>query len=206
MKRLACITCGPAFEPIDSVRRITNFATGEIGTILSKTLQAGGWDVICFRGVGSTAKPPNGMDVRSFSTNESLAEALKKLPREPDVIFHAAALCDYVVSKVDGVSHQKKLSSRSGEITLHLKPAIKVLPQLRDWFPAAKIVGWKYELDGSRADALNRATLQIQESRTDACVINGQAYGTGFGILRSGFDLLECPDKSSLAKSLAELF
>jgi len=206
MKRLACITCGPAFEPIDSVRRITNFATGEIGTILSKTLQAGGWDVICFRGEGSTALPPDGLDVHSFSTNESLAEALKNLPLEPDVIFHTAALCDYVVSKVEGVSLQKKLSSRSGEITLHLKPAIKVLPQLRDWFPSAKIVGWKYELDGTRTDALDRATSQIQESRTDSCVINGQAYGTGFGILRPGLDLLECPDKFSLAETLAELF
>lgn len=206
MKRLACITCGPAFEPIDLVRRITNFATGEIGTILSQTLQAGGWEVICFRGEGSTALPPEGIQVRSFSTNESLAEALKNLPREPEVIYHAAALCDYVVSKVDGVSLQKKLSSRSGEITLHLKPAIKVLPQLRDWFPSAKIIGWKYELDGTRADALDRATLQIQESRTDACVINGQAFGAGFGVIRSGCDLLECPDKSSLAKSLAGLF
>jgi deoxyribose-phosphate aldolase len=29
------VTCGPSYEPIDEVRRLTNFSTGELGTLLN---------------------------------------------------------------------------------------------------------------------------------------------------------------------------
>jgi phosphopantothenoylcysteine synthetase/decarboxylase len=206
MSRLAVITCGPAYAPIDSVRRISNFATGEIGTILSQALKVCGLEVICFRGEGSIASHPDGVDVRTFTTNESLAAALQQLGKMPSIIFHAAALCDYQVAGVEGVIAQKKLSSRSGGITLHLQPAPKILPRLREWFSEAQIVGWKYELDGVRSDAIARAQIQIQESRTDACVVNGAAYGEGFGILMPDGVLTVCDNKTALAAALVERF
>ena len=59
------------------------------------------------------------------------------------------------------------------------------------------IVGWKYELDGSRADAIARARKQIQFPSTDACVVNGSAYGEGFGFLtRESEDLPPSPRQS----------
>ena len=206
-KPLAYITCGPAYEPIDSVRRITNFATGEIGSVLSKVLIQNGFDIVCFRGEGSTVAPPADVDVRPFSTNDSLASALKSMPAtSPDVIFNAAALCDYVVDRVDGVAMQKKISSRGGDISIHLKPAAKILPCFRDWFPRAWIVGWKYELDGNRSDALARAAAQIRETRSDACVVNGQAFGSGFGILLPDGTLAPAESKKELAEALVALF
>ena len=50
---------------------------------------------------------------------------------------------------------------------------------LRDLFPMSRIVGWKYELVGSRADVLAAAIRQLSDSRSDACVMNGAAYGGG---------------------------
>jgi len=205
-KPLAYITCGPAYEPIDSVRRITNFATGEIGAVLSKALLQSGFNVVCFRGEGSTASPPVGVDVRPFFTNASLSTALKSMPTSPDVIFHAAALCDYVVERVDGVAMQKKISSRGGDVSIHLKPAAKILPYFRDWFPGAWIVGWKYELDGNRNDALARAATQIRETCSDACVVNGQAFGSGFGILLPDDTLIPAESKKELTEALVALF
>lgn len=204
-KPLAYITCGPAFEPIDSVRRITNFATGEIGAVISKVLLQSGFNVVCFRGEGSSAAPPDDVEVRPFSTNESLAAALKTMP-PPDTIFHAAALCDYVIDSVEGVSLQKKISSRGGEITLHLKPAAKILPCFRDWFPRSWIVGWKYELDGNREDAIARAAAQIRETRSDACVVNGEAFGSGFGILLPDGTIIPAESKKELAEALVAFF
>jgi len=32
------ITCGPSYEPIDEVRRLTNFSTGELGVQLSDSV------------------------------------------------------------------------------------------------------------------------------------------------------------------------
>ena len=205
MGRLAVITCGPAIAPIDSVRRITNFATGEIGTLLARELSARGFEVICYRGEGSTAPAPDGVEVRNFTTNESLALALRELPRQPDAIFHAAAMCDFEVEKIEGAEVQKKLTSHCDSLMLTLRPAPKILPTLRELFPSAKIVGWKYELDGDRAQALVRAREQIAQCRSDLCVLNGTAYGAGFGIVSSPeSEALHSPDKSSLARSLAD--
>ena len=203
---LACITCGPSYEPIDQARRITNFATGEIGSHLSLALKANGFDVVCFRGEGSTFPAPAGTDVRPFSTNDSLADSLQDLvlpENHPVVIFHAAALCDFVVAGIEGADAALKLTSRGGDVHLILRPAKKILPHLREWFPDAYIVGWKYELDGSRDEAIARASKQIRDAQTDACVVNGSAFGEGFGLLLSDDSLLTAPDKPALAQLLA---
>lgn len=203
MPRLACITCGPAYEPLDRVRRITNFSTGEIGTVLSETFQQAGFDVVCFRSEAATFPAASGVDVRPFSTNESLSGGLRSLDRAPAIILHAAALCDFVLENIEGAEGAAKLSSRDGSIRLTLKPATKILPALRGWFPAARIIGWKYELDGTREQALSRAEAQIREARTNACVLNGDAYGPGFGLLVPGGEIRHFPDKRSLAAHLA---
>ena len=204
MHPLACITCGPAYEPIDQVRRITNFSTGEIGAVFADAFLRVGFEVVCFRGEASTFPPLAGADVRPFSTNASLAVALRSLERPPTIILHAAALCDFVLESVEGADGGKKLSSRAGSIRLTLKPAEKVLPKIREWFPDARIIGWKYELDGSREQAVARAAAQIREARTDACVVNGSAYGPGFGLLTPDNPIQHFPDKSELAAHLAQ--
>ena len=203
-KPLAVVTCGPASAPIDSVRRITNFATGEIGSILSQALQEAGWEVVCLRGEGSTFPAPAGINVRVFSTNDSLAALFQSLPAAPNAIFHAAALCDFLVASIEGAEGMKKIPTRDGALTLHLEPAPKILPRLREWFPQAFIVGWKYELDGDRSAALAKGAAQIRECRTDACVVNGAAYGEGFGILLPNDTLTEVADKRGLATALLD--
>jgi phosphopantothenoylcysteine decarboxylase/phosphopantothenate--cysteine ligase len=205
MPPLACITCGPAYEPLDRVRRITNFSTGEIGAVLSEAFLGHGFEVICFRSETSTAPAPTGCEVRSFSTNQSLVDGLHALPREPHVILHAAALCDFVIAGIEGGSGSAKLSSRSGEIRLTLRPAVKVLPELRGWFPAARIIGWKYEMEGTRVQAIERAAAQIRESGTDGCVFNGAAYGPGFGLVSPEGSVEHFADKSALARHLARI-
>jgi phosphopantothenoylcysteine synthetase/decarboxylase len=203
-KLLAVVTCGPASAPIDSVRRITNFATGEIGSILCQALLKAGWDVICLRGEGSTFPAPEGVDVRVFSTNDSLAALFQRLPAAPNAIFHAAALCDFQVASIEGGSGMRKIPTRDGALTLHLEPAPKILPHLREWFPRAFIVGWKYELDGDRSAVLAKGVTQIRECHTNACVVNGAAYGEGFGVLFPDGTLTEVADKRGLAAALVD--
>lgn len=99
----------------------------------------------------------------------------------------------------------KKIPTRDGAFTLHLEPAPKILPRLRDWFPDTWIVGWKHELDGDRSAALAKGAAQTRECRTDACVVNGEAYGTGFGILLPDQRLIEVADKAALGSALVEL-
>jgi len=200
---LALITCGPASAPIDRVRRITNFSTGEIGAALAGAFRREGFDVVCFRGEGASFPMPAECEVRPFATNESLAAGLQGLAAAPDVVLHAAALSDFEVEGIEGADGTHKLSSRSGTIRLTLRPARKLLPELRGWFPNARIIGWKYELDGTGDQAIGRAAAQIAAARTDACVVNGAAYGAGFGLLAAAGQLEHFPDKAALAAALA---
>lgn len=204
MPPLAIVTCGPAYEPIDAVRRITNHSTGELGTVLAETLAASGFEVLCLRGEMASFPAPRGVHVTAFSTNDSLRAELEKINESPAAIFHAAALGDFVIARVEGAEITGKITSATPELRLTLHPASKLLPDLRDLFPESLIIGWKYELDGTRADVLARGHKQIATARTDACVVNGAAYGPGCGFLLAGTEQ-EQPftDKKTLSAFLS---
>jgi hypothetical protein len=57
-------------------------------------------------------------------------------------------------------------------------------------------------LDGDKSAALAKGAAQIYECRTDACVVNGAAYGRGFGLLLADKTLTEVADKRGLASLL----
>ncbi len=86
-----------------------------------------------------------------------------------------------------------------------LEPTPKLIGELRGWFPEAVLVGWKYEVEGDRAGVVSLAARQVAECRTNACVANGPAYGTGFGVVRSDGSCMHQPDGSALFKALEEL-
>ena len=52
------ITAGPTYEPLDDVRRLTNFSTGRLGTELANFLVAGGHNVTLLTGVQATWPGP----------------------------------------------------------------------------------------------------------------------------------------------------
>ncbi len=134
----------------------------------------------------------NGAIVRTeaavfFRTNEDLERLLTELTDRPevDLVFHVAALSDFGVTALAPGPTAAKLSSAAGQIVLHLRPKPKLIARLRRLFPSAVLVGWKYELDGDRNQLIEKAQRQIAENRTDACVINGRAFGDGFGLCRA---------------------
>jgi phosphopantothenoylcysteine synthetase/decarboxylase len=203
------VTCGPSYEPIDEVRRLTNFSTGEMGILIANAFASAGYEVLCFKGVGATcARPIEGAHVMPFATNDNLLAGLEAIPERETIaaFFHAAALADFrlkSVHRADGTEiAAAKIPSREGDLLLTLSPAEKVIAHLRQLFPVSRIVGWKYELNGRRAEALRAAVRQIDENRTDVCVVNGEAYGAGFGFIEPGAPLVHCADKSELCNHL----
>ncbi|MFV0337494.1 MAG: phosphopantothenoylcysteine decarboxylase [Chthoniobacterales bacterium] len=207
------VTCGPAFEPIDAVRRITNFATGEIGTLLSNALAHAGHEVHCYRGSACSAlAPDSSVQVRRFTTNVSLLEALREQSEDGSVgaVFHAAALSDFVVESIEsgGSDENKivgcgKISSATERLLLRLKPAAKVVGFFREFFPQAFLVAWKYEVEGDLARATAAAEAQMKHYDTDACVLNGPASGQGFHLfLKNRGRVRSVSDKVELAEVL----
>jgi phosphopantothenoylcysteine decarboxylase/phosphopantothenate--cysteine ligase len=95
-----------------------------------------------------------------------------------------------------------KLSTRHGTLMAELVPTQKIIAHLRDWFPQACLVGWKYEVDGAKDGAIASAKAQLAECRTDACVANGPAYSEGFGLIKRAGELVHCPDMAALFTAL----
>ena len=205
------ITSGPSYEPIDQVRRLSNYSTGELGTLLSEAFAAAGHSVVCFRGVASTFPPPLWpVEVIPFTTNDDLAEGLQRLPvrEEVTVVLHAAALCDFKVREIldeKGETVQgDKVSSRLGALTLTLEPATKLIISLRRMFPSSILVGWKFEVDGTADEVRAKGRRQMDECLTDACVLNGNAYGIGFGLISRSGDQAHLPDRAALCRFLID--
>jgi len=188
------VTAGPAYEPLDDVRRLTNFSTGRLGTTLANYLAARGHNVILLLGEQATyAGERRAQRVESFSTAADLRAKLKTLAaKKVDAIFHAAAVSDFsfgrifapdAASKLVEIKPANKIPTRQGKLLVELLPTQKIIAELRGWFTRTKVVGWKFEADGRRADAITAARRQIAECATDLCVVNGPAYGEGFGLV-----------------------
>jgi phosphopantothenate---cysteine ligase (CTP) len=188
------VTAGPAYEPLDDVRRLTNFSTGRLGTELANFLAARGHKVILL--VGETAAyagERRAQRVELFSTAADLRAKLKLLSaKKVDAIFHAAAVSDFsfgrvfapdAANKLVEIKGTKKISTRQGKLLVELLPTAKIIAELRGWFPKTKITGWKFEAEGKRTEAIEAARRQMVECSTDLCVVNGPAYGEGFGLV-----------------------
>ena len=204
------VTAGPTYEPIDQVRRLTNHSTGRLGTGLAKRLAADGHEVILLRGIMATyTESIESLDTRIFTTTDDLAEKLKQLAEESPntlAVFHAAAVSDFCAGSVfQRKSNGKlipvnngKLSTRDGKLLLELCPTQKIISKLRSWYKKAQIFGWKYEVDGNRLATIGPAKRQIDENETNACIINGTAYGDGFGLLKKGSETAKHLDNTKM--------
>ena len=209
------VTAGPTYEELDDIRRMTNFSTGTLGTELANYLVEQGHEVELLRGHYSTCGiESKAQSVQIFTTTADLSRRLEGLgSSEVGAVFHAAAVSDFTFGKIwrrasgGELSEIKsrKISTRRGTVLAELTPTPKIIGRLRGWFLKARLVGWKYELEGNRAQVINLAEKQLEENQTDACVVNGPAYGMGFGLVQGPGRCRHLPEKRDLFAALANL-
>ncbi len=207
------VTAGPSFEPLDAVRRLTNFSTGRLGTELANDLVARGHQVTLLVGQGASwGGPRRAHEVEVFTTTADLHQRLERRSGQAvEALFHAAAVADFQVANIwtqDAAGPRAavargKLPTRAGKLLVELAPTPKILRHVRAWFPNACLVGWKYEVEGDRAAVLALAAEQLAENHTDACVANGPGYGLGFGLVTGSGAALHCGDAGALYAGLA---
>ena len=209
------VTAGPTYETMDNVRRLTNFSTGRLGTELANFLAARGHEVTLLIGEQAThCGEQRARQVERFSTTADLLEKLTTFSKQNlGAVFHAAAVSDFMFGKIwlrspgGELSEIKsgKISTRAGALLAELVPTPKFIAGLRDLFPQAKLVGWKFEVDGDRASVIAAAQNQMHECRTNACVANGKAYGLGFGLLTGDGKCAHLADLAALFEALEKL-
>ena len=144
------VTAGPTYEPLDEVRRLTNFSTGRLGTELANFLAARGHKVILLVGESATyAGERRAQRVAPFTTTTDLCEKLKAASsKKVDAIFHAAAVSDFAFGriftpnesgKLAEIKSVNKISTRSGKLLVELVATPKIIAGLRGWYPRTRI-------------------------------------------------------------------
>ena len=209
------VTAGPTYEPLDEVRRLTNFSTGKLGSELANFLTDRGHEVVLLVGYYASHRGDlHARSVETFTTTADLRARLEALSASGiGAVFHAAAVSDFTFGGVWERSEtgelikrtERKIPTRKGPLLTELKPTSKIISELRGWFPQAQLVGWKYELDGDRALVIDLARQQLAKNRTNACVVNGAAYGDGFGLVTGTGRCEHLPDAAALYQALARL-
>ena len=208
------VTAGPTYESLDQVRRLTNLSTGRLGSLLANFLVARGHDVTLLLGHYATHRgEQRAQTVEPFTTTADLGERLARHAGAAiGAVFHAAAGSDFTFGKIfardaEGALTEVtagKISTRQGALLAELLPTPKLIGGLRGQFPQARIVGWKYEVDGDRAHVLELARRQLSEHHTTACVANGPAYGFGFGLVSQSVAATHFSDLNELFAALAD--
>jgi phosphopantothenoylcysteine decarboxylase/phosphopantothenate--cysteine ligase len=207
------VTAGPTYEALDEVRRLTNMSTGSLGSELANALSERGHSVVLLLGHYATYRgPQRAAEVRTFTSTEHLGALLADCARgRVGVVYHAAAVSDFRFGRLwergaNGAlvpAGGGKVSTRHGTLLAELVPTVKILAGLRAQFPASVLVGWKYEVDGDRECVIAKGRQQLAECGTDGCVLNGRAYGAGFGVLDREGGLCHTEDKRALFELLA---
>lgn len=158
--------------------------------------------------------PPAAVAVEGFGSTTDLASRFLAAATDDRIaIFHAAAVSDFTV----GLTYRRvgedggglravcssKYSTREGNLLVELRPTPKLLPGLREWYPQALIVGWKFEVEGLREDALAAGRRQLLEAKSDLCVVNGPAHGPGYTILSDSGSAEWAADAAALLQLLS---
>ena len=203
------LIAGPASVALDRARVLTNTSTGRTGVLLAETLRKHGLHITLWYGTASTHPLPTGLhSSERFQTVHDLEKLLQKSRLENfSAILLPAALPDYDLAAASDLAGGKlsgdKWPGHLQGIRLELKPAPRILNKIRTLAPKVKILGWKWEADGSKADIMKAAKAQISECHTDACILNGPAYGDGYLFMPSKGDSTACPGPATLGHVIA---
>jgi len=160
------ISLGGTFEPIDSVRGITNKSSGKMGLALAKQAYILGADVTLIVANVSVEISPL-FEVIPVETSKEMADAIFEVVHDFDIFISTAAVSDFEVVK----PKNKKIDSESS-LSINLKPTIKIIRQIKKINPDIFLVGFKAEFNITRDEIIYCARKQIDNAGTDIVVAN----------------------------------
>lgn len=157
-KKIIVVT-GRTQEPIDTMRVITNRATGRSGIEIAKRAYRKGADVELWYG-NVSGDVPNWMTTRKFDSMEDL---WKMTDKASGTIIVPAALSDFGLKEVS----RSKIPSKDS-IQLDLEPIPKFIDRVKD--NVDKLIA--YKAADTREEAIEKAEEMLEEERADIVVAN----------------------------------
>lgn len=116
------VTAGPTYEPIDTVRGITNQSSGKMGYAVAQAAAEAGAQVTLVSGPGSLSVPA-GVDSVKVVTAMQMYDAVLARIRRTDVFIAVAAVADYHVV----TARAQKIKRGTGNLKIELAPNPDIL-------------------------------------------------------------------------------
>lgn len=178
------ITSGGTTEKIDSVRGITNHATGTLGKYIAEVFLEKGYQVTLVT-TKEAVKPKDHplLTVQIITNVDSLLSTLEPLVKTHDVFIHSMAVSDYTpvymtdLNEVEQAEHvsdllnrqntESKISSKEDYQVLFMKKTPKVISLVKTWNPDICLIGFKLLVNVSKDElfAVARESLQKNKAR-----------------------------------------
>lgn len=190
------VTAGGTQNPIDDVRWIGNFSTGNFGSQISLAFLRRGHQVSLLHSrlaivphrveldlTGELHKQWQQARLRAdewenlgqnyraemFDTVDAYTRKLRRLAGDlqPDVVILAAAVSDYST-----VPRAGKISSDAEKLSIELHRTPKVIAAVREWLPSTYLIGFKLLSGAREEDLLAAARQSLTANRADLVVAN----------------------------------
>ena len=204
MRRIL-LTGGAPQVGVDAVRYFSGRATGGTSVALARRLRERGLEVDLLLGELASPQEP----ALRFRERGDLDDGVRTwIGRHPDgVVVMAAAVNDYTVARVESVrggipqihAPGSKVPSQADEVRVVLRPAAKLIEQLRPWGLAGPIVAFKYEA----ADTV-LASAEALRRRTGAMLVVANSLDAEIQALVDARGVEHCHERRILLDRLGE--
>ena len=160
------ISLGGTYEPIDSVRGITNKSSGKMGLALAKEAYIRGADLTLVV-ANVSVEIPSVFNVIHVETSSEMNDVILGMISDFDIFISTAAVSDFQFKQID----DKKIDS-SSSLFLNLKPTTKIIREVKKINPNIFLVGFKAEFNISKEEIIDCARKQIEAAGTDIVIAN----------------------------------
>jgi phosphopantothenoylcysteine decarboxylase/phosphopantothenate--cysteine ligase len=147
-KKKVIVTAGPTYEPIDTVRGITNQSSGKMGYAVAQAAAEAGAEVTLVSGATALAAPSGVTRVDVITAGE-MHRAVMARAKDADVFIAVAAVADY--RPVDPKPH--KIKRGNGHLNLDLAPNPDILADVAALPRGPFCVGFAAETEDLMANA-----------------------------------------------------
>lgn len=207
LNKRVLISLGGTFEPIDSVRGITNKSSGKMGLALAKQAYIRGADVTLVVAHVSV-EIPSIFDIIHVETSSEMNNVICDIVSDFDIFISTAAVSDFEV-----VGRKNKKIDSNSSLSINLKPTTKIIRQIKKFNPNIFLVGFKAEFNVSHEEMVSCAKKQINDADTDLVVVNDISKdGCNFGsdnneVLLVDGDVITLPfdTKDEIAKNIINI-
>ena len=150
------ITAGPTREPIDSVRYLSNGASGTMGIEVATAAMERGWEVHLALGPVDVAAP-DGVILHRFTTARDLDQIAEELWPQVDAFVATAAVCDY--RPAQRIAGKRKKTEGDWNLRLVRNPDVLAARSLQkeDDQGSKVLVGFALESDRGEQEARRKA-------------------------------------------------